>query len=73
MNSTELRKNIYKVLDRVIETGIPVPIERKGRRLKIVLEDTGDKLKNLKRREGLNINPDDLTDINWDKEWKPSI
>ena len=33
MNSTELRKNIYKVLDQVIDSGIPVPIERKGRSL----------------------------------------
>ena len=33
---TVLRKNIYAVLDEVLETGNPVEIERKGRRLRIV-------------------------------------
>lgn len=73
MNSTELRKNIYRILDQVIDSGIPVPIERKGKRLKIVLEEKTDKLMNLTKREGLNVKPDEIIDLNWEQEWKPSI
>lgn len=73
MNATELRKKIYKVLDQVIETGISVPIERKGRRLRIVLEDPVNKLDKLKKREGMNVDPDDIIELNWEQEWKPSM
>ncbi len=30
VNPSELRKNIYNLLDQVIETGIPLEINRKG-------------------------------------------
>jgi prevent-host-death family protein len=36
MNATRLRANLYAVLDEVIETGKPVEIVRKGRKLRIV-------------------------------------
>jgi PHD/YefM family antitoxin component YafN of YafNO toxin-antitoxin module len=35
---TALRSQLFKIVDRVIETGIPVEIERRGHKLKIVLE-----------------------------------
>ena len=34
-------------MDRVIETGVPVEIERKSHKLKIVLEEKKSKLNNL--------------------------
>ena len=34
MSLTALRNQIFKVVDRVIKTGIPVAIERKEHRLK---------------------------------------
>ncbi|MGA1865411.1 MAG: type II toxin-antitoxin system Phd/YefM family antitoxin [bacterium] len=36
---TSLRNKLFKVVDEIIETGIPVEIERKGHKLKIVLEE----------------------------------
>ncbi len=30
VNPSELRQNIYNLLDQVIETGIPLEIKRKG-------------------------------------------
>ena len=46
MSLTALRNQIFKVVDRVIKTGIPVEIERKGHRLKIVLAEKRSKLRN---------------------------
>ncbi len=33
---SELRRSIYRLLDQVLETGVPLEIERKGRILRIV-------------------------------------
>ena len=39
MSLTALRNNLFKIVDEVIKTGNPVELERKGHRLKIVIED----------------------------------
>jgi len=40
MTASKLRQNIYRALDEVIETGVPLEIERKGKRLRIVPVET---------------------------------
>ncbi len=67
---TEFRKNIYKLLDQVVSTGIPIEIERKGKRIKIIPEKKTKKLDNLKRRKIFNCDPQDLVHIDWSSEWK---
>ena len=67
---TEFRKNIYKLLDQVLNTGIPIEIERKGKRIKIVPEKKMNKLDNLKRRKLFNCDPNDIVHIDWSSEWK---
>jgi len=69
MTTTRLRKDIYNILDNVIETGIPVEIERKGGKLKIVPEKRKNKLDNLKKRDLLVGDPEDIINIDWMKEW----
>ena len=71
MKVTELRKNIYRVLDTIIETGEPVEIERNGQILKIDITESTDKLMKIKKRKNIIVgNSDDLPEITWDKEWK---
>ncbi|MBN1265251.1 MAG: type II toxin-antitoxin system Phd/YefM family antitoxin [Anaerolineales bacterium] len=66
---TQLRENIYRYLDEVLETGIPLEISKGGRKLQIVPVDRIDKLKNLVHRpEVITGNPDDLADIHWEQE-----
>ena len=36
ITASSLRQNIYTILDEVLETGVPVEIERKGQILRIV-------------------------------------
>ena len=60
---TALRSNLFKIVDEIIKTGNPVEIERNGHRLKIVLEENRSKLANLKPRDCIVGNPDDLIQI----------
>lgn len=57
---TSLRGKLFKVVDEVIRTGLPAEIERKGHRLKIILEAKRSKLNNLKPHDCIVGNPDDL-------------
>ena len=40
ISATKLRRNLYDILDSVLDTGIPVEVERNGRRLRIVPRST---------------------------------
>ncbi|MBW1894179.1 MAG: type II toxin-antitoxin system Phd/YefM family antitoxin [Deltaproteobacteria bacterium] len=71
ISPTALRNNLFKIIDSVIQTGIPVEIERKGHRLKIIVEEKKSKFKNLKPRNCIVGDPDELIDIKvaeWDEE-----
>lgn len=74
MNPTELRKNIYNILDQIVETGKPVTIERKGEVFKIVCESKGGKLDRLKKKSHAKAfvgNSEDILSMDWSAEWKP--
>lgn len=71
MTATELRKDVYNILDHVIKTGVPAEIERKGKHLKIIVIEKPSKFDNIKPIKDLIIgDPDDLNEIDWSKEWK---
>lgn len=71
---TQLRQNIYRELDEVLETGIPIEVERHGRLLQIVAvpkirPPMQDKLSRLVKHDDFIVgNSDDLADIHWDHE-----
>ncbi len=66
---TELRRNIYNLLDEVLITGIPIEINKGGKKLKITPVDKVNKLQNLASRPNvIKGNPDDLVGISWEKE-----
>ena len=72
MTATRLRANLYKVLDGIIETGTPVEVERKGRRLRIVPAEPVSKLDRLVRRPGyLKGDPESIVHMDWSVEWRP--
>ena len=50
---SQLRENIYRILDQVLETGVAVEIERHGKLLRIVPVEPRSKLDNLKPRRYL--------------------
>ena len=72
VSASKLRSNIYKLLDMVLETGKPLEIERKGRKLKIIPASVPGKLKRLKvHKDYLKCDPEELVHIDWSGEWKP--
>lgn len=63
LSLTALRQQLFKVIDQVIETGIPIEIERRGYRLKIVLEEKRSKLDNLKPHHTIVGDPEELVEL----------
>jgi hypothetical protein len=72
MTATELRKDIYHVLDEVLESGVPQEVVRGSRTLMIVPAG-GRRLRlaDLPRREGLTCTPDELVATSWDWSAEP--
>lgn len=80
VSATQLRQNIYAILDEALATGKPVEIERKGKLLRIVpsetaVEEDEDYLKEFPRLAKLkNHNlvigePEDLANLKWSHDW----
>jgi hypothetical protein len=66
---TELRANIYKLLEEILSTGIPLEINKGQKRLRIVPVEPVDKLQNLVLRpDAILGDSDDLVAISWEKE-----
>jgi len=66
---TTLRKSIYAVLDQVLETGVPAIIERDGKRLKIVPDQSIGRLERLVSHDCITGNIDDLPDVHFASSW----
>jgi len=73
ISATQLRQNVYKVLDEVLATGVPVEIKRRGKILKIVPKKKISKLNQLKKHACMNVDPESLVHMDWSKEWKGEI
>lgn len=72
LTASKLRENIYRVLDEVLATGVPVEIERNGRRLRIVADDGPARLDRLVRRpEAVIGDAEDLVHLDWSSAWRP--
>jgi hypothetical protein len=72
LSATALRSKLYKVLDEILETGIPVVIERKGKKLKIVPADPLPTPRKLKAHpDYILTDPDELVHIDWSDTWTP--
>jgi hypothetical protein len=70
--ASELRANIYKLLDQALESGRPIEVERRGRILRITPDVPVSKLGRLLRREKfIRGDAADLVHMDWSSEWKP--
>lgn len=63
LSITALRRNLFKVVDQVLETGVPVEIERYGKKLLLLPVEPVSKLANLPRRQVIIGDPEDLVDL----------
>ena len=70
ITASKLRENVYKTLDEIIETGVPVEVIRKGVKLKIALDRPPSKLARLKKHPNTFVgDPDDIIGMDWSSEW----
>ena len=69
-----IQNDILRLLDKVVKTGIPVEIERKGKRLLVSPVRKYRNLSCLEEHPDFIIgNPDDLVHMDWSAEWKPQL
>jgi hypothetical protein len=73
VKATQLRKDIYTILDQVLASGKPVQVERKGRTLTIQPDVRAPKLTRLKKRKVLGSDPGSIVHIDWSGEWKHDL
>jgi antitoxin (DNA-binding transcriptional repressor) of toxin-antitoxin stability system len=73
VTASQLRADIYKLLDRVIATGEPLEIERRGVIVRLVAPHQ-DWLDRLPRREGVVVgDAEDLVHLDWSEHWAPDL
>jgi len=85
VSATQLRQNIYAILDEALATGKPVEIERKGKLLRIVpeappAEETEEEFRKefprLARLKNVNLivgDPEDLANLEWSHDFSALV
>ena len=72
LSASRLRQDIYRILDQVITTGVPVEVVRKGHRLRIVPADPPSRMARLVPHPDAVVgDPEDLVHMDWSEEWNP--
>ena len=67
VTATELRGNIYQLLEEVLTTGVPLEVKKGGKKLRIMPVEDVDKLKNLTYQpEVIRGDPEDLVHMEWE-------
>jgi hypothetical protein len=70
VTATKFRQNLYSILDQVLETGIPVQIERKGQLLVVEPKEAASLWDRLEAHDIVQGDPDDIIHMDWSGEWK---
>lgn len=72
VTASQLRQDVYRLLDEVLASGVPLEIERKGRRLRIVPDDGVSRLHRIRGNpSAITGDPDDLVHVDWSTAWEP--
>ncbi|MBT4290882.1 MAG: type II toxin-antitoxin system Phd/YefM family antitoxin [Deltaproteobacteria bacterium] len=73
ITATDLRQNLYKILDEIISTGNPVEIKRKGHLLKIIPEKNVKVFDLLENHDVIIGDPEDIVHMDWSTNWNEEI
>ena len=70
-NKTATKSDILNILDKVIETGRPVTVERKGKHLIISPSKASSKLDQLEEHgDFIQGDPEEIVHMDWSAEWR---
>ena len=68
----QLRSDLYRLIDRVIESGEPLEVERNGRVVIIAPSPVEQRLSRLVRRPEVIVgDPEALVELGFVDEWQP--
>jgi len=71
---TDFRKDLFKLLDSILESGKTLEINRNGQIIKVVPPKKQSKLERLEAHPDAVVGKsDDFVSMDWSGEWKPSI
>jgi len=71
LTPSALRADLYRILDRVLDTGEPVDIKRKGKLIRIA-SVSPSRLSLLEPHpEAVNGDLESLAHMDWSTEWRP--
>lgn len=73
ITASALRGNIYKLLDKILESGKPLEVERKGKRLQITSKRPVSKLSRLIKHACIQGNPKSIINLDWSDEWNHDL
>jgi hypothetical protein len=74
VTATDLRRNLYRLLDQVLQSGEPQAVRLKKGRLLIVPEEPRRlDLDALPKRKGFHGTTDELVELSWADAWKPDV
>ncbi len=72
ITASQLRGDVYRLLDRVLATGQPLEIERSGRLLRITPAAVRSRLALVEPRPDLVTgDTSDLAGLDWSDSWRP--
>lgn len=69
LTASQLRQDIFRILDSVIESGRPVSILRKGEIVLLAPTKKQSKLSTLKKHDFSDEPPEAFDHIDWSAEW----
>ena len=73
LTPTELRRDIYRILDEILTTGQSVEVVRDGRAILLVpLDAPRFRWEDLPRRRATDLEPEELAEVSWETEWSGS-
>jgi len=71
ITASQLRADVYNLLDRAISTGEPIEVERNGVIVRLVPPRRVDVIDRLPRRNAIVGDPEAVVHIDWSACWNP--
>ncbi len=72
LTPTQLRKELYRVLDEILESGEGVEVERAGGKV-LLVPQFENKLDRLKKRDTIVGDPSTIDQVSWEHAWQPDF
>lgn len=74
ITATQLRKDVYRLLDQVVDSGEIIEVNRKGKLIRIEPVGSSHKLESLKTHpSSICGDSDKLVHIDWSDRWQPDV